>query len=97
MEDLKGEVAEEFSLSQSYPNPFNLTTTIRYSLPTAERVRLTVYDLQGREVAVLFLGQRQSAGWHEVMFDSTDLPSGLYFFRFEAGAISHTGKMILLE
>jgi hypothetical protein len=85
-----------YTLHQNYPNPFNPATAIRYSIPTAERVTLTVYDLRGQEVAVLVNGH-QNAGAHEVQFDARDLASGVYFYQIKAGSFNATRKMLLMK
>ena len=84
------------SLSQNYPNPFNAQTTISYSLPTADRVVLNIYDIMGRKVANLF-NSRQDAGEHNIIWNATDLPSGIYFARLESGGHSENIRMILLK
>jgi hypothetical protein len=84
----------EFSMQQNYPNPFNPTTTIGYGLPALGYVDLRVYDLLGREVAVLVNGVRE-AGSYSVQFDAAGLSSGLYFYRLSAGTFSETKKMLL--
>lgn len=86
----------EFSLLQNYPNPFNPETKIHYTLPQAAEVRLTVYDLLGRQVAILLDG-RQHAGLHNVLFDAGNLPSGVYMYRLQADQFEQTGKMLLLK
>lgn len=90
-----------FSLEQNFPNPFNPVTIIRYSLPSKGKggrmnVTLTVYDLLGREAAVL-VNERQSAGTYEVPFRASDLTSGIYFYRLTADNFSETKKMIVLQ
>lgn len=87
---------EEYSLDQNYPNPFNPTTTIRFTLPEASNVRLVVYDLQGRTVADLVNGARD-AGVHEVIWNASDLASGLYVCHLAAGNLTFSGKMMLLK
>ncbi len=72
-----------FALNQNYPNPFNPSTTIRFELPEASHVRLSVFNLLGEEVAVLVNEQRQ-AGVYDQRFDAAGLPSGTYFYRLEA-------------
>jgi hypothetical protein len=84
-----------FSLSV-FPNPFNPVTTISFTVPKAGRVELTVYDVTGRRVQVL-VDERQNAGQRFALFDGSDLPSGIYFVRLNAGDISQTRKMVLLK
>ncbi len=83
------------ALTQNYPNPFNPTTAIGFDLPEASPVRLTVYDILGREVKLLADGQ-MTAGRHEVRFDAAGLPSGTYLYRLEtsAGAVSKTMSLL---
>lgn len=85
-----------FDLSQNYPNPFNPTTTITYTLNVKGRVNLSVYDLLGREVAVLVNGN-QSTGNHEVQFSGADLTSGVYFYKLQINDQVITQKMILVK
>ena len=85
-----------FALKQNFPNPFNPGTNIRYELPKKEYVRLTVYDLIGKEVAVL-VDQEQPAGKYDVKFNAVDLGSGVYFYRFQAGGFVDTKKLLLLK
>ena len=89
-------VPGQFVLMQNYPNPFNPTTTIAYTLPQAASVRLSVYDLYGREVATLVAGV-QAPGRYEETFDASALASGIYFYRIEAGAFRQTRQLILLK
>ncbi|MFU8860410.1 MAG: T9SS type A sorting domain-containing protein, partial [Cyclonatronaceae bacterium] len=86
----------EFILSQNYPNPFNPGTIIRFGLPEAAEVRLEVYDLAGRRVAVLIDGNR-AAGWHTVNFDGSTLSSGVYMYRLSTGDFVQTRKLLLLK
>jgi hypothetical protein len=83
-------------IANNYPNPFNPTTMISYSVPTASFVRLSVYDVLGRKVADLVNGYRD-AGSYNVSFNGENLPSGIYLYRFTAGNFSHTGRMTLLK
>ncbi len=94
--ELGGEKPAAFALEQNYPNPFNPSTLIRYSLPSTEQVSLKVFDMLGREVAVL-VNARQAAGRYEVSFNAMNLPSGLYFYRLQAGSYSETRKMMLIR
>lgn len=89
-------IPREFTLSQNFPNPFNPETVIRYALPVAGYAKGVVYDLLGREVATLIDGEK-SAGKHEIKFNATGLPSGVYIFRLEAGNNSAAMKMVLLR
>ncbi len=86
-----------FTLGQNYPNPFNPSTIISYQLPMNNRVVLKVYDVLGREVRTLVNGEEESAGSHTVNFNATDLPSGVYFYRLDAGTLSETKKMVLIR
>ena len=86
----------EFNLSQNYPNPFNPTTTIAYSLKSNGTVRLSVYDLMGKEVAVL-VDEVQSAGHHEVQFDGANLTGGIYFYKLQTADEVITRKMTLVK
>jgi glycosidase len=97
-DDLPG---DSLRLELNYPNPFGPSTTIRYSLPAPSHVRLSVYDVAGREVAVIAEGVRE-AGPHEVLWDGTDrngppMSAGVYFVRLEAGGESMTSKMMLVR
>jgi len=89
-------VAAGYSLDQNYPNPFNPSTTIRYGLPNRARVTLAVFNTLGQQVAILQNGEKDS-GHHEVKFDGSNLPSGVYFYRIEAGSFVQTCKLILLR
>ena len=86
----------EVNLVRVSPNPFNPLAQIQYQLLERTEVRLSVYDLQGKVVAVLVDGL-QDAGQHEAGFDGSALPSGIYFYALRAGAIEQTGKMLLLK
>jgi hypothetical protein len=83
-----------YSLGQNYPNPFNPTTGIRYQLPRAGNVRLAVYNLLGLEVATLVNGFRE-AGAHNVSWNAAGMPSGVYFYKIDAGNFTRTLKMVL--
>ncbi len=89
-------VPEGFRLEQNYPNPFNPTTVVRGQWPENSEVRLAVYDVLGREVAVLANG-RYPAGAHSFAFDGTNLASGVYFYRLTAGGHSAVRRMVLLR
>lgn len=91
-----GGVPNEFELKGNYPNPFNPTTNIQYSVPSNADVRLAVYDMLGREVAVLVNGIR-AAGNYSVNFDATNLSSGTYLYRLQSGNFVQTQKMMLVK
>ncbi len=81
---------------QNYPNPFSISTTIRYSLPQPMRVRLRVYNVLGRAVATL-VDEQQDGGIYEVPFEAGDLPGGVYFYRLQLDFLTFTRKMILMR
>jgi len=83
VENLAAELPHGFSLGQNFPNPFNPGTTITYKLPKSSEVKLSVFDLLGREVSVL-VNERVNAGIHEAKFDASGLSSGVYFYKMQA-------------
>jgi hypothetical protein len=85
-----------FSLNQNYPNPFNPTTGIRYRVSGTSNVRLAVYDVLGREVAVL-VDERKVPGSYEARFEATGLASGVYLYSLQAADYSQTRKMLLVR
>ncbi|HAW80501.1 MAG TPA: hypothetical protein DCX27_12800 [Balneola sp.] len=85
-----------FALSQNYPNPFNPSTLIRYDIPVASKVEISVYDALGRRVSVL-LDAYKSPGSYDLRFDASGLNSGIYFYRIEAGGFVKTRKMTLIK
>jgi hypothetical protein len=94
--DSAPEMVKDFALANNYPNPFNPSTKIEYSLPTSEYVSLKVYDIIGREVATL-VSTQQNAGTHKVEFNASNLTSGVYFYKIEAGSFASVKKMLLLK
>jgi hypothetical protein len=86
----------EITLSANYPNPFNPTTTIYYTLPQEQYVKLVVYNVLGQEVARLVDGV-ESAGYKTAVFDASNLQSGVYYYRFTAGSFTQMKKMLLLK
>jgi sugar lactone lactonase YvrE len=97
----KPEVPQKYSLGQNYPNPFNPSTSIRFALPKAADAKLTIYDINGREVRRLVSGYLE-AGYHEIQWNATDnngarVASGIYLYRVQAGSFIQTRKMTLLK
>ena len=90
------ESPQEFTLLQNYPNPFNPSTTIRYELPRASHVLLTVHDVLGREVATLVNAVEQP-GHKSVQWDASGVSSGIYFYRLTAGDFVGTKRLIVLR
>ncbi|MEO1022268.1 MAG: T9SS type A sorting domain-containing protein [Bacteroidota bacterium] len=90
------EQPQEVSLSQNYPNPFNPTTNISFNLPSAESVRLTVYNMLGQQVATVANG-RFASGQHTVTFNASALVSGMYVYRLQAGNVVETRKMMIVK
>ena len=86
----------QFVLSPAYPNPFNLSTMLRFSLPRSERAKLVAYDVTGRQVEML-ADDVFGAGEHRVTFDGSHLTSGVYFVRLETGNAVQTVKLLLLK
>ena len=89
-------IVSNFTLSQNFPNPFNPTTTIRYSIPEKSNVRINIYDIVGREVSML-LNEEKAPGQYEVNFDAGNLSSGIYFYSITAGTFNKIRKMLLLK
>ncbi|MBK8551538.1 MAG: T9SS type A sorting domain-containing protein [Ignavibacteria bacterium] len=94
-------IPDRFELGQNYPNPFNPVTVIRYSIPSDVRgqtsdVRLVVYNNLGKEIMTLVNGM-QNEGNYEVKFDGSNLSSGIYFYKLQAGDFVQTNSMILLK
>jgi len=94
--NLSPEKPISFKLAQNYPNPFNPTTHITYQLPTLSDVKLEVFDVLGRKVASL-VNTTQPAGTYSITFNASNLASGIYFYRLQAGSFVETKKMMLLK
>jgi len=92
----RARIPTEFSLSQNHPNPFNPETTIEFTLPVRSDVNLIVYNLRGEEVTRLLNGT-MPAGNHKVTWNPSNFPSGIYFYRLQAGDFVQTKKMVLLK
>jgi hypothetical protein len=85
-----------YLLDQNYPNPFNPTTTIGFGLQNKSNVKITILNAIGEEVAEI-LNEERDAGYHQVEFNATYLPSGVYFYQLKAGSFAQTKKMLLLK
>ena len=85
-----------YFLCQNFPNPFNPSTTIKYSIPKAENVTLKIYDVLGRQIKTL-VNEKKPAGNYTVEYNGNNLPSGIYFYQIQAGNFIETKKMLLLK
>ncbi|MBK7632005.1 MAG: T9SS type A sorting domain-containing protein [Ignavibacteriales bacterium] len=92
----KKQIPMEFILYQNYPNPFNPGTKIQYAISSTQFVQLKIYDFLGREVTTL-VSEEKVAGSYEINFDASQLTSGIYFYRLQAGDFIQTKKMILIK
>jgi hypothetical protein len=95
IEQFEGEVST-YSLSNNYPNPFNPSTKISYTIPQRSNVSLKVFNLLGSEVASL-VNEEKSAGVYQIEFNAANLSSGIYFYKLQADTFVETKKMILLK
>ena len=95
--DLRADIPFEFYVDQNYPNPFNPATTIRFGLPEAANVRLEIFNLLGQRIATLIRGEEINAGRYEITWDASDIPSGTYIYRFQAGDYENTKKLMLIK
>jgi len=92
----KNQLPLEYALYQNYPNPFNPSTTVRYDLPKATFVTLTIFDLLGRQISTIIEGEKP-AGTYQVNVYVPNLPSGVYFYRLQARDYVKTKKFVLLR
>jgi hypothetical protein len=90
-------VPVEFALYQNFPNPFNPSTTILFTVPVREETTLKVYNILGQEVSVLFNGIAEAGEYHRITFDASRLASGIYFARVQSGGKTLLKKMTLLK
>jgi hypothetical protein len=95
-EEEKDFLPAKFQLEQNYPNPFNPSTVIRYGLPKTSNVIIEVFDITGQRIEKL-VNEEKPAGYYEVTFNASNLASGMYFYRIQAGAFTLIKKMILLR
>jgi len=96
IKDIGGSVPSEFNLDQNYPNPFNPSTVIRYEILTRSHVTLAVFNTLGQKVAELVNGE-MDAGYHKIQFNATNLASGVYFYRIQAGSYVETKSLCILK
>jgi len=89
-------VPDSYALFQNYPNPFNPSTNIKFQVPEKQQITLKVYDILGKEIAVL-VDEEKETGIYEIVFDASELSSGVYFYTIKAGRFEHTRKMLLLK
>lgn len=91
------EIPVDFELHQNYPNPFNPKTEINFDLPTNTFVTVKIYNLLGEEIALLVKNEYKNAGRYAVIFDGSNLASGLYFYSIKAGSYKDVKKMVLIK
>ena len=89
-------LSQDYTLYQNYPNPWNPSTNIKYSIPKTSQVSIKVYDIIGNEIKTL-VNEDKPAGAYELTWNAGNLPSGIYFYRLQAGSFIETKKMILLK
>ena len=89
-------IPTEFLLSQNYPNPFNSSSAIRYSIPKSSQVTIKIFNTIGQELATL-VNEEKPIGTYEVNWNAANLPSGVYFYRIQAGSFTQTKKMMMLK
>jgi hypothetical protein len=95
-EDLTAIIPDDFVLFDNYPNPFNPTTTIQYGLPHPCHITLGIYNMLGQQIADL-VDEKQAAGMHRIVWDASNVNSGVYFFRIQAGTWQKVKRMILMK
>ncbi len=96
LSNVSNEIPKYYELSQNYPNPFNPGTNIGFRIAEFGFVRIIVYDALGKEVQTL-VNQELSAGTYEIEFDGSELPSGVYYYKLEAGGFTGTKRMVLIK
>jgi flagellar hook assembly protein FlgD len=94
--DESSSLPNRVELSQNYPNPFNAKTSIEYALPSDSHVKIEIYNLLGQSIETL-VEEDQSAGYHQVLWNAGDAPTGVYFYRIEAAGFTATKKMLLAK
>ncbi len=96
IQNISTQIPKEFYVNQNYPNPFNPVTKIKFGLPNESYVKISIYDILGREVAII-ASEELKAGEFVVDWNASDFPSGIYFYRIEAGDYVKNSKMILVK
>jgi hypothetical protein len=96
IQNISTEIPSSYSLSQNYPNPFNPTTNIKFAIPKNEFVKITVFDILGKELETL-VNEQLAPGTYETNWNASNYPSGIYFYKLSAGDFSETKKMLLLK
>jgi hypothetical protein len=89
-------VPTKYELGQNYPNPFNPSTSIKFAIPKASDVKITVFNMLGQVVSIP-INENKTAGFYEVKFNGSNLASGSYYYRIEAGNFLETRKMMLIK
>tara|TARA_Y100000310_G_C20447788_1_gene699253 strand:- start:76 stop:489 length:414 start_codon:yes stop_codon:yes gene_type:complete len=92
----KSDVPQSFALLQNFPNPFNPTTTIEFSVETKSNTTLQIHDIKGRLVATLVSG-KLVPGFHSVVWDASNFASGIYFVKLKTGSYQATQRIVLLK
>ncbi|MCX6158608.1 MAG: YCF48-related protein [Ignavibacteriae bacterium] len=96
IQPINSEMQKDYKLGQNFPNPFNPSTNIKFSLPKTGFVKLSVYDILGKEISVL-VNEKIGVGNYEVSFDGSNNPSGVYLYKLEVNGISETKRMLLVK
>jgi hypothetical protein len=96
VKDGKSEIPSVFSLSQNYPDPFNPSTTISFTIPTRSSVSLKIFDLLGKEVSTI-VSQELPAGTYSRQWNAAKMSSGIYFYRLQTGSFTQTKRLVLLK
>jgi hypothetical protein len=94
--NISSEIPDKFKLEQNYPNPFNPTTKIKFEIPKNSFVKLTVFDILGREIETL-VNEKLNVGTYSISWDADLYPSGVYLYKLKAGDFTYTKRMILIK
>lgn len=94
--DQPSQIPDDFEMAQNYPNPFNAQTEIQYSLPRDSHVKIVIYNMLG-QITENLVDEEQSAGVHDVIWDASHVPTGVYFYRIVASEFTQTRKMLLMK